>query len=877
MTSRTVSILLAVLLLAAPVLMAQSGPPGAVVNNLRVPRTQPDVVFAATQGGVFRSTDGGRTWQNRSAGLPAVAVNDVDGPSWRLYAGVEGGGVWVSINGGLWTETTNVFGGANVFAVAVHPDNPMLVVTATAAGIFRTTNGGVSWDEPSGSLPDTPIADIEFSPTDPERVIAVGPQRVYDSEDGGSSWEPTVLTSLVFRIEFDPGNPGRYYLATSQGLLFRNSPTGSLFVLSALGTISILNIAVDPGDSLKLYASSESFGILRSVNAGGDWSGGSNGLPNGFGFGLVTIPSEPGRVLVGLNGSGVFASPDQGNNWSLSSTGMRASTVRAMAVSPIDSQTVWAALDGGGLFKSTNGGESWAESREGYFNRGPVAFEVDPLDPDRLYVGSVDPVDGTSGGLAISADGGETWVQSPSSRDYRALAVDPVNGNFVLAGGSADFFSGRDGFVWSGDFAETFNLGPQQSFAQFNVFDLSFAPSSSSNVWAIANTSGIWSLWISPDRGFTYAGPFLQASTRYVQVDFDPTDEERVYVTTDGAGLVRSQPGGDLEAANEGLPNEGAVSVGSLAISPDTPSNLLIATNFGVYRSTDFGGNWELSEDGLPAAETRRIIMASGGVAYAATRARGFYVSSDNGATWEPVGLTALSSAGIVHGANFRNGALAPSQIVSIFGGPFTDELELATSRPLPKSLAGVTVTVVDGVGESHGASLFFASSGQINIEVPGDSVAGAGQIVVHFKDGTEASVPVQIGAVNPGLFASAGTGEGPAAASAVRIGDGGVQTPVDVTTFSDGQHRTVPITIGEGQDPVVLLLFGSGLRGFSTVQAFVNGVEVTVFGVAAQSEFVGLDQANIDLPASLAGSGVVEVYLVVDGVRTNSVLIELQ
>jgi len=245
--------------------------------------------------------------------------------------------------------------------------------------------------------------------------------------------------------------------------------------------------------------------------------------------------------------------------------------------------------------------------------------------------------------------------------------------------------------------------------------------------------------------------------------------------------------------------------------------------------------------------------------------------------TWSPTGSASLTEAGIVHGANFRRGALAPAQIGSIFGGPFTDVLELATAIPLPTSLAGVVVKVMDGAGTEREAALFFASPGQVNFEVPGASVPGAGTLTVCFKDGSDASVPIEIAAVNPGLFASAGTGEGPAAAGAVRIGPGGEQTPVTVTNFVDGEHRTVPIAVGDGQDPVVLLLFGSGMRGFSSVQAFVDGQEVAVFALVAHSVFVGLDQANIDLPESLAGAGVVEAYMVIDGVRTNSVLVEIE
>lgn len=87
-------------------------------------------------------------------------------------------------------------------------------------------------------------------------------------------------------------------------------------------------------------------------------------------------------------------------------------------------------------------------------------------------------------------------------------------------------------------------------------------------------------------------------------------------------------------------------------------------------------------------------------------------MSTDSGMTWSPTGSTPLTEAGIVHGANFRRGALAPAQIGSIFGGAFTDVLELATAIPLPTSLAGVVVKVMDGAGTEREAALFFASPG---------------------------------------------------------------------------------------------------------------------------------------------------------------------
>ena len=562
----------------------------------------------------------------------------------------------------------------------------------------------------------------------------------------------------------------------------------------------------------------------------------------------------------------------------MSSAGLTASTVKALAISPNDGQTVWAALDSGGMFKSTDGGRSWNESRTNYSHSGDTVIEVDPQDGNKLYVGSIEPTDPLFGAFSRSIDGGANWIVSPMSRDVRAIAIDPSNGQNLLVGGSTGtgFFPRRLSYLWSIDGAQTFGGDEFAPLSSRNILDFTWDPSQPDVVWAVGYLNGTWSLWVSGDQGvnfdlFGFYGFPLQ------QLEIDPEDSQRLYIGTQGGGLLRTTPDAfEFLSANTGLPNDGAVTISSIAIAPDAPANLLVATDFGVYRSDNYGDTWQASTQGLPAQSVRQVFAANG-AAYAATRGAGLYKSTDRGLTWSPTTRLALDPAAIVHGANFRGGGLAPGQITSVFGSGFSDSVEVAQAIPLPLALAGASVRVKDGAGVERTAALFFSSPGQINFEVPGDSAPGAGTLTVHFSDGSEVTVDVQIVSVNPGLFASAGTGEGPAAAAAVRVAPNSTQTAVPVTTFSDDQHRTVPISVGGGQDPVVVLLFGTGIRGTSSVQAFINGQSAPVVGFGAQSEFVGLDQVNVQIPDALAGAGVVEVYLVVDGIRTNSVTIEVQ
>lgn len=856
---------------------AQSGPPGAEVSSFLVPPTQPNVVFVATTGGVYRSTDGGRTWANRSAGLPAVSINSVDGPTWRLYAATSGQGVWRSINGGVWTQTADVFEGAAVLSVAVKPNDPLTVLASTSGGIYRSTDGGATWATPGGSLPILTVLAIEFSPFDPQTVAAAGSEVVLRSSNGGVTWTASPADGLLFsQIAFDPSDPQRIYYASNRGLYYRSPQGATATFVTGLGDVFVTSVAVDPSDSNRLLVFTQGFGLLRSANRGQSWSQ-EEDLPTGLGVALTAIPSEPGRFLAGLNGAGVFSSDDSGAAWALSSAGLTASTVKALAVHPSDSQTVWAALDSGGLFKSTDGGLTWNESRSGYFHFGEIVLEVDPQDGNKLYAGSVDSGETFFGWFSGSTDGGATWQSAALNRDIRAIAIDPSNGQSLLIGGSTGPpFSSRYSFLRSDDGGATFAQDPFADMSYRNILDLTWDRSQPDGVWAIGLLNGIYTLWFSGDGGFNFG--FLRSfDFPLEQIEIDPTDSLRIYIGTVGSGLMRLTPDtDDLVGANIGFPNGGAVTISSIAIAPDAPANLLVSTDFGVYRSDNYGDSWQASTQGLPAQSVREVFAANG-VAYAATLGAGLYKSSDHGLTWYPSTRLALDPAAIVHGANFRGGALAPEQIASIFGSGFSEVVEAAQTIPLPLALAGASVRVMDGAGTDRPAGLFFVSPGQINIEVPGDSAPGAGTLTVHFSGGSEVTVPIQINAVNPGLFASAGTGEGPAAAAAVRVAPNSTQTPVPVTTFSDGQHRTVPISVGGGQDPVVVLFFGTGIRGTSSVEAFLDGEPAPVVGYGEQLEFVGLDQVNVQIPDALTGAGVIEAYLVVDGIRTNSVTIEIQ
>ena len=200
-----------------------------------------------------------------------------------------------------------------------------------------------------------------------------------------------------------------------------------------------------------------------------------------------------------------------------------------------------------------------------------------------------------------------------------------------------------------------------------------------------------------------------------------------------------------------------------------------------------------------------------------------------------------------------------------------------ATSLPLPTSLGGTSVRVTDSSLTERQASLFFASAGQINFLIPAGTARGLAQVEV-LRDGEVVAVGmVNVSSIAPSLFTADASGQGVAAAFFLRVDRDG--TRAQGLIFDATTGASAPVDLAENGDQVFLLLFGTGVRGFSSqVTANVAGEEVPVLGALPQGEFVGLDQINVGpLPRSLAGRGEVDILLTADGESANTVTVNIR
>jgi uncharacterized protein (TIGR03437 family) len=135
------------------------------------------------------------------------------------------------------------------------------------------------------------------------------------------------------------------------------------------------------------------------------------------------------------------------------------------------------------------------------------------------------------------------------------------------------------------------------------------------------------------------------------------------------------------------------------------------------------------------------------------------------------------------------------------------------------------------------------------------------------------------IAATAPGLFSADASGQGVAAAVALRVKADGSQVFEPVASFDAAQNRfvAVPIDLSNASEQVFLLLFGTGLRNhtaLANVGVKIGGETVEVLYAGSQGGFAGLDQMNLRLPRSLQGRGEVDVLVSVDGRAANTVRI---
>ncbi len=270
--------------------------------------SDPMTIYAGTLGGVHRSRNGGASWQTVNQGILdndafALAI-DASTPE-VLYAGTFGGLVYKTPNGGdSWVEKSAglpALGGGGISKITVHPKNSSWVWTGSVRS-YQSTNAGETWSP--FNIEGRRVREAVYNPAHPDTLFALTTDTLFRSTNGGASWITRRTGLRIFSLAVDPNQPNVLY-ADSSGRIIK-SITGGLTWQSVDFGSTIRELLVNPENSAVVYAATFNNGVRRSTDGGNTWSNYNNGLPYLSTFSVKTATGQPHTLFVATFGGSIY-------------------------------------------------------------------------------------------------------------------------------------------------------------------------------------------------------------------------------------------------------------------------------------------------------------------------------------------------------------------------------------------------------------------------------------------------------------------------------------------------------------------------------------------------------------------------------------------
>jgi photosystem II stability/assembly factor-like uncharacterized protein len=530
----------------------------------------------------------GLSWRSIGPAVFGGRVSDVAGVPGEpdiLYVGSSSSGLFRSTNGGITFEPVFESGNTlSIGAIAIRSDNPDIVYVGTGEGavrnsisygdgIYRTTDGGQSWTH-LGLANTERFARIVIHPTNPDIVYAAAMGRafggneqrgLYRSTDGGETWER---------------------------VLYVNETTGAS------------DVAIDPADPRIVYA------------------------------GMYDYLRKPWHFRSGGPGSGLYRSADGGTTWTrLTDPALANGLPLAQQIGRVgvsihqnDPRVVYALIESqepGQLWRSDDRGITWRMvNDERRLNNRPFYYtqvRADPVDPDRVYT--------LAGSFSVSTDGGRSFSGSGGRMfgDHHALWIDPTDPSRLLCGTDGGFFISNDygrnwDFVNNMPMAQAYHVGidmaePYNVLGGFQDHEIWRGPNEKWNRTGVRQ--GDWvRLRYMADGMYTVP---------------DPRDPEIIYYNGHFGDITRIDMRNQEERYIQPYPPGPAGGGANLEkyrfnwnspihMSPTNPDVVYYGGNV-VFRTTDGGSTWDVISPDLTTNDAEKQKLSGGDITADNTRA----------------------------------------------------------------------------------------------------------------------------------------------------------------------------------------------------------------------------------------------------------------
>jgi photosystem II stability/assembly factor-like uncharacterized protein len=320
--------------------------------------------------------------------------------NFTLCVGTVGSGAWVSPDGGeSWRRVrSGLWGESRVYGLAVHPREPRTVFAGADDGIYKSQDGGQSFERLDSPMNTMDVWKIAFDPTDPDTIFAgTRPAALFRSTDGGRQWQ---------RLRVD---------------MVEECPN--------VGVPRVTALTVDPSDHHIIWAGVEVDGVRRSLDGGETWTRIAGGLNDPDIHDVAVRTAGNRNTVLTSTPREIFTSTDKGESWQGLGIGKQFGLpyCRSLALKTDDPNTVFVATgDGaagstGAIQRSKDGGQSWERLPLPVEPNSPIwAFATNPADSGLILACS------HYGELYTSQDAGDSWGKLPREfTEIRALTWAP--------------------------------------------------------------------------------------------------------------------------------------------------------------------------------------------------------------------------------------------------------------------------------------------------------------------------------------------------------------------------------------------------------------------------------------------------------------------
>lgn len=560
-----------------------------MVNSISVLKDNPDIVYSICATGLYKSTDRGLSWsQVLQTGVWGVVKALTHNSDELVYVSVYGSAIEKSSDGGLTWENITPCNFSPSGPILVNEDNPDIIYAGVnGSGIFKTVTGDTNWVQLNNGIPtDLTTVALKQNPKNRNTFYAclskifpeqVGIPGLYKSYNAGESWQ-------LVNPDFD----------------FKNS------------AFEFDMIAINPADTnMILIAYDDS--LYKSYDGGETFSSETSELISG----CITVNFDPINTQVIYLGKyiGISKSDDGGNTWNESSNGMLGVIPTKVAINKENQNNLYVGvLNSGynGVDKSVDGGLTWQKSNTGLPESGDVT--IDPINQETLYCLT------TFNGIYKSTDSGNSWAQLTDQPIF-TYEINHLNSNIQYGANYNVFYKSDDGGATWNEIS-TISGGPFDPTIVCIANDPNHPDVFYCGTQVFDSSDMFGGLFKSTDGGATWTQ--LATDQAAVRIAIDPKNSDVVYYGTCENGLFKSTDAGlTWSALTTGLGTGESLPYISDIIINSENSNILYAglqnnfynssyaVNNGIYKSTDAGLTWEaLPMEGLLWRDVENLSLS---------------------------------------------------------------------------------------------------------------------------------------------------------------------------------------------------------------------------------------------------------------------------